>query len=144
MNCPSSRWVESLTALNGTFLDLEAQIHHRWEGVGELQNASCRDEPSQIAHLGNGRGNDKRNGPVHWHNSAPGQFACLGSKARKLEEVHEHVVVNDFDANVAIEQGRDKARGETERVRYCLPHIATDSLIRNDLNVFGVSVSVFE
>lgn len=44
MNRPSSRWVKSLAALNGPLFDLEAQVHHRWEGVRELQNASCRNE----------------------------------------------------------------------------------------------------
>ena len=124
MNRPSSCWVESFAALNGSFLNLEAQIHHRWEGVRELQNASCCNEPSQVVHLRNGRSNDERNGPVHRHNSAPGQFARLRSKARKLEEVHEYIVVDDFDADVAVQQSRDEAGRETKRVCYRLPSIA--------------------
>lgn len=32
----------------------------------------------------------------------PGQFARLCSKARKPEEGHEYIVVNDFHADVSI------------------------------------------
>lgn len=73
---------------------------------------------SQIAHLSNGRGNGKCNVPIHRHDFAPGHFARLRSKAGNLEEVHEYVCVNDFNADVATKQGRDKAGGGTKRVYY--------------------------
>lgn len=121
--------VESLAGLDGTLLDHEADVEHGRERVGELQNASGGDEAGQIADLWDGGGDEEGDAPVDRHDDDPGEFPRAGAKAGEAEVVHQNVVVDHLDADVAVEHGRDKRGGQAERVRYGLPCVRRYALV---------------
>lgn len=87
---------------DGVALDAVGDVQDGREGVGELQDARCRDDGGEAGEIGNGGADDESDGPVAWDDGHPEEFAGPLVKRRGAEEFDGDVVVQDFDADVAV------------------------------------------
>ena len=104
----SSTLVKAFTLFERAHLDVVSKVKQRREGVRKLQDANGSDEAGQIGELRDGGGDDEGDGPVDWNNDDPQEFARTGAEGRELEELHEDVLVDDFDADVAVQGSSDQ------------------------------------
>lgn len=74
-------------------------------------------------------GDDKSHAPVDGHDGGPEVFALLAGEGRGFEELGEDVVVEDFDADVAVEGGGDQGRDHGEDVGAGLPVVGAHALV---------------
>lgn len=107
----------------------DLQVEDWWEGVSELQDANCCYEGSEAEEVGNGSSDDVCKGPIHRHNSCPQNLSRLGSQRRCIKEIDEDVVVQNLDADISIQTGRDQGTDKTHNIPGRLPCIRANSLI---------------
>ena len=98
---PSSR-IKALTGLHRMPLDEIAQSQHRRERVAELHDTECRNDGNQAEEIRDGGRNDESDGPVNGNDDGPEDFAFLGGQRGRAEQIHEYVVVEHFDADIAV------------------------------------------
>ena len=126
---PSRGRVEALAGLHGVLPDFETEHEEGREGVGELQDAGGGDEGGQVGELGDGGGDDEGDDPVDGHDADPEEFAALLGQGGEVEDVGEEVVVQDFDADIPVQRGRDQGGDEGDDVAGCLPVVRRQALV---------------
>ena len=67
--------------------------------------------------------NNKGNSPPDGYDGGVEDFAAVGNEGRCTEDVHEDVVVEDLDTDVAIQAGSDKGGDEGDHISDCLPAV---------------------
>ena len=87
--------VVALAALQGVLLDVEGEVQEGREGVGELQDAGCRDDGREARESGDGGADDEGDGPVDGDEDHPEEFAVFVGERRSVEEFDAYVVVED-------------------------------------------------
>jgi hypothetical protein len=72
---------------------------------------------------------DERNDPPDWHNDGIQDLSLFRNQRRSVEYLHQDVVVEYFDANVAV-QTRSDQRGDQGNCVACgLPAVNRNTLI---------------
>ena len=142
MPCHSPRHrIEALIAAQRAPLDEIADGQGGREGVAELDDTEGGHDGDEAEKVGDGRSNDKGDGPVDRHDYGPENLAVLGGERGKVEEVHEDVVVEDLDADVAIQTGSNDSGDDGEHVAGRLPAVGGDALVGDLVDVSGCVVS---
>ena len=121
--------VKALAFDDSVFFDLITQHEERREGVGELEDADRGDETRQVAELRNGGRYNKGDAPIKRHEDDPADLAGLGGEAGEAEEIDEEVIVDDFEADVAVENSGDEAGDELDGVGDDGPGVVGDALV---------------
>ena len=134
----SSGWVKCLVWKNGITLGFEADHQDWWEGVRELQDTQGSDECREQGDLRNSGGDDEGENPIDWHKGNPYPLAPLRLEAREFEEVSANVVVDDFNANIAVKTCGNDAGNQFEDVSDGLPVVRVDALVRRIINVLAL------
>ena len=134
----ASGWIERLVWKDGITLRFEANHQHWWEGVGELQDTQGSDECREQSDLRNSGGNDEGENPVYWHKGNPDPLAPFRLEEGELEEISADVVVNHFNANVAIKARRNDTGDQLEDIADCLPIVGVDTLVRWVVDVLAL------
>jgi len=130
--------IEPLPVLDGVALDEIPDRQERREGVGELHDGESRHDGDQPEEVRDGGGDDERRGPVDRHEDGPEVFALLGVEGRRVEDVHQDVVVQHFEADVAEEAGCDGSTEDGERVPGGLQCVARDALVGDLVGISAV------
>jgi len=94
--------IVSFTGLQGVLLDEVAEGDHWWEAVCELDEAHGGRQASETEEVGDCGGEDECDGPVDGDNAGPKDLAAAGQERGGVEKFHEDVVIENFDADVAI------------------------------------------
>ena len=131
----SSDRVKALVTAQRAPLDEIADCQCRREGVAELDNTERRDNGDKTEEIGDGGSDDKCDGPVDGYDDGPQNLAVLRSERREMEEIHEDVVVEDLNADVAVETGGDDAGYDGEHVASGLPAVGGNALIGDLIDV---------
>lgn len=76
--------VELLFRQDGAFLDLEADLEERREGVGEVADAEGADEGADVAEFGDCSGHDEGEGPVDGDHADPDELSSLGCEGGEV------------------------------------------------------------
>lgn len=126
----SSSGIKAFPWKNCIELDLETQEEYRWEGIGELENAERGDEGCQAEEIRNRGSDDKGTRPVDWYERSPDYLSFLCGQRRCTEEVGEDIVVQDLDADIAIETSSNQCAEETDDVSNSLPGVDRNALER--------------
>lgn len=72
------------------------------EGVAELDNAECCHDAHEAKEIWDGGGDYEGEGPIDWDDDCPSDLPFLGGEGWEVEEVNKELVVEDFDADVAV------------------------------------------
>ena len=121
--------VPSVAGQHRVFAHVVAQHDERREGETELQDARGGDEAGEVGHLRDRRRDDEREGPVQGRQECPDDFAGAGVEARGAQEGDEHVVVDDLEADVSVEERGDAARDELDGVDGRVPAVRGQALV---------------
>lgn len=130
--------VEHFARQHGVALGLEAEHQERRERVRELQDAAGADEHDPAVDLGHGLGDDPGEDPIQGHQGDPDPFARLGFQDREVQQVAAEVVVQDFDADVAVQHRGDEARDEPDDVARRLPAVRRHPLVADVVHVLAL------
>ena len=101
-------------------------ISHRKERrkrVRQIQQSRGGYDTDEAEVIWNRCCDDKGDGPPDRYDGGVEDFPTAGDKRRCIEEVHEDVVVDDFDANVAIQSSSNESGDEGDHVAGCLPAV---------------------
>ena len=121
--------IEALVRAHGVLLDEVPQRERGREGVAELDDAEGSDDGDEAEEVGDRGRDDEGHGPVDGHDDRPEDLALLGGEGREAEQVHEDVVVQDLDADVAVQARGDDPAEDGEHVAGCLPAVGADPLV---------------
>ena len=127
--------VEALAVLHSALVDGVAEREYGRERVRELYGAEGREDGDEAEEVGDCGGHDVGDRPVDGHDGGPEVLALLGGERGRGEEVHEDVVVEYFDADVAIERGGDDAAEHGEHIADALPAIGGDAEVGERVDV---------
>ena len=134
--------IEAFTGAERVLLDEEANTECTGEGVGKLHEADGSGQAGKSEEVGDGAGEDKGDGPVEGNDDCPQQLAGLGGQRRCLEKFHQDIVVDDFDANVAVKGGSNDSAKDAKHVADGLPAIRRKALVRNLCSISNLSPQV--
>ena len=123
--------VEALVGAHGVLLDEVPERERGGEGVAELDDAEGGDDGDEAEEVRDGGGDDEGDGPVDGDDDGPQDFALVGRQRREFEQIHQDVVVQHFDADVAVEPGGDDAADDGDHVSGRLPSVRADTLVRD-------------
>lgn len=84
------------------------------------EDAKGSNQGREGADLRDGGSNDVRNGPIHWDTDGEVVFTPSHSQLGSTKNLHQNVVVDDFDTNVAIQCSSNETRGQRNGVRRSL------------------------
>jgi hypothetical protein len=121
--------IEAFALLHGVLLDEVAEGNHGRETVGELHEAHGGCQAREPEEIGDGGGQDECNGPVDGDDACPKNLTAAGQERGCVEELHEEVVVENLDADVAVECCCDEAADDCKDITYDLPAVGRDALI---------------
>lgn len=128
----------ALRRSNGVPLREVPERQKRREAVAELDDTEGGDDGDEAEEVWDTGGDDEGNGPVDGYDDAPQDVAGPRGERGRAEEIHEDVVVEDFDADVAVQTGCDDAREHGENVTYGLPAVGGNALVCELVRVSGV------
>ena len=94
-----------------------------------MQYACRGHQACQIGHLRDRSGDYERETPVQGHEDGPDDFPTSGGEVRHAEEGDEHVVVDDLEPDVGVEQRRDTARHELDGIDGGVPAVGGEALV---------------
>ena len=74
-------------------------------------------------------GDDERNDPPDWYDHAIQDLSLFRNQRRSVEYLHQDVVVEYFDADVAVQTRSDQCRDQCDCVPCSLPAVNRNTLI---------------
>ena len=74
-------------------------------------------------------GDDECNDPPNWHDDGIQDLSILRDQRRSVEYLHQDVVVEHFDTNVAIQTGCDQRCDQGDGIACGLPAVDRNTLI---------------
>ena len=127
----SSRRIKAFALISSesVLLDVEAQSEEWRKGVRQVQEHGRRDYADEAEVVRYGCCDDKGNNPPDWNDSSIENFAPPGDEWRCAEDVQEDVVVEHFDADVAVKPCSDEGGDQGNHVTRGLPAIDADALV---------------
>ncbi len=123
------RGIEALTLLHGVLLDVVAESEHGRETVRELHEAHSGGQAGEPEEVGDGGGEDECDGPVDGDDGGPEDLTTASQEGWRVEILHADIVVEDFDADVAVECSSDEAADDGEDIARGLPAVGRDALV---------------
>jgi len=121
-------------------LDIETESKKWRERVRQVQEHRCGDDADEAEVVGNCGCNDKRNGPPDWDNGCVNYLAACGGKGWCAEDVYQDVVVEDFDADVAIETCGNESSDQRNHVARSLPAVDANAHVAGIKAVLALEV----
>ena len=110
-------------------LDVETQGKEWRECVRQIQKHGCRNNGDETKVVWNSCCEEKRYSPPDWNDSSIDNLPTLSNERRRVEDIQEYVVVEDFDTDVAVKACSNQASDQSDHVTSSLPAIGTDSLV---------------
>ena len=110
----SRRRIESF-ALNFSVRIVLYIVPHRKDGrnrIRQVQQSRGGYDANEAEVIRDRRGDDEGDGPPDGHDGGVEDFPAAGDKRRCIEDVHENVVIHDFDTNITIQSGSDEGGDE--------------------------------
>ena len=104
-------------------LDIIPDREERRKRVRQVQRERGGYDADEAKVVRDGRRDDKGDDPPDRHDGGVEDFAAAVDERRRIEDVHEDVVVEDFDADVAIQSSGDEGGNEGNHVAGCLPAV---------------------
>ena len=101
-------------------------VSHRKERrkrIGQIQQHRGGYDTDEAKVIWNRCRKDKGDSPPDGHDGGVVDFAAMGNERRCTEDVHEDVVVEDLDTDVAIQSGSDEGGDEGDHISGCLPAV---------------------
>ncbi len=95
--------IKALPFLQGVLLDAVAEGEQWWEGVCELHETDCGSHTCKPEEIGDGGGNDESDGPVDGDDDCPEDLAAFGNESWRVEPLHEEIVIDHFNADIAVQ-----------------------------------------
>jgi hypothetical protein len=121
--------IEAFALLQRVLLNAVSQGEQRREGVCELHETDCGCDTCKSEEIRDRGSEDEGNSPVEGNEACPEDLAAFGNESWSTEPFHQDVVVDDFDANVAVETGGDQSGDHCEDVSESLPAVGRDTLV---------------
>ena len=121
--------VEALVGAHRVLLDEVAEREDGRERVAELNDTEGRHDGDEPEEIGDGGRDDEGEGPVDRDDDGPEDLTLVGGQGREVGEIHQDVVVQDLDPDVAVETGGDNATDDGEHVTGGLPSVRADALV---------------
>lgn len=109
-------------------LNVVAQSNEGWQGVRQVQQRGGGNDGNEAKVVGDSRGDDEGNAPPNRYQRGVEELARLRRQRGRLQHVHENVVVEDLDTDVAVKTGRDQSCNQRKRVSNSLPGVVGHSL----------------
>ena len=107
--CPDSRHLPcnrveafAFTLSMRVVLDVVSHGEERRERIRQIQQRGGGDDADEAEVVWNCGRDDEGDGPPDGHDDGVEDFPTAGDERRCAEEIHEYVVVEDFDADVAV------------------------------------------
>lgn len=100
----TSRRVEASFSFHCTSLYRKSEADKGGERIRKLHQTNSSGNARQAKEIRNRTGNDKGNNPVDWDQNSPQDLASLGGQRWGFKKLHENVVVDDLDTNVAVKR----------------------------------------
>ena len=113
-----------------------AERQKRGEAVAELNDTECCNDADKSEEIWNAGSDNESYTPVNWYNDGPKNFTRFRVERRSSEKIHQDVVVEDFDADVAVQACSDNAGGDhREDITGSLPAVGRNALVRKLVRV---------
>lgn len=93
-----------------------AETQRRWKGIGELKNEQSADESDHRTQTWDCDSDDPGNTPVPEDRSGEDDTAFGGKHRGCFEILSEDVLVEDLDADIAVQDGRDDDSDERDNI----------------------------
>ena len=103
--------------------DIVPHSKKRRERVCQIQEERGRYDADEAKVVGDRRGDDKGDDPPDGYDGGVEYLAAAVDEWGCVEDVHQDVVVEDFDADVAVQSGGDEGGDEGDHVAGCLPAV---------------------
>ena len=107
-----------------------AENHKRWEGICEFyrkrvsvdrhrkrnrtEDADGGNKRRDIGELGDSGADDESKCPINDHRNCEEVLSSLDRQRRSMEQLHQDVLIDDFDANVPIQRSSNKTCGKRD------------------------------
>ena len=114
---------------HGVPLDIVPQSQERRQRVGHVEQRGRGHNRDEAKVVRDGGGDDESNGPPDWDDRGVHDLPTPRHEWRRVEDVHEDVVVKHLDADVAVQTGGNERRDQGDHVAGCLPAIGADALV---------------
>ena len=101
----------------------------RRKRIRQIQQERGGYDADEAKVVGDRRRDDKGDDPPDGYDGGVEYFAAAVDEGWRVEDVHEDVVVEHFDADVAVQSGGDEGGNEGDHVAGCLPAVDGDALI---------------
>ena len=110
---PSGR-IKTITILlpHRILLHIISQCQERRDGVRQIQQTARRNHAHEISVCWDGCRDQEGDAPPDWHYGGIEEFATPAGDERGVKQVAANVVVEDFDADVAVEPAGYEAGDE--------------------------------
>lgn len=104
-------------------LDIVPHRKERRKRIRQIQQRRGGYDTDEAEVIWNRCRDDKGDAPPDGHDGGVKDFAAAGDERRCIEDVHEDVVVENFNTDVAIQPSSDEGGNEGDHVADCLPAI---------------------
>ena len=140
----SRRRVEAVAALaraaHGIKVDVVSHSEDRRKRVGKLDDGDGGDNGHEAKVVRDGGGNDEGNGPPDGNDDDPKNLAHPRRKRRRAQKVHEHIIIEDLDADVAVQARGNQTTQYGEHVADRLPGVNGHALVGDRVGVLALEV----
>ena len=118
-------WIESFACAFSVriLLHIVPEGEERRKRIRQIQQHRGGYDTDEAKVIWNRCCDDKGDGPPDGHDGGVKDFAAAVDERRCIEDVHEDVVVENFDPNIAIQPSSDEGGDEGDHVAGCLPAV---------------------
>ena len=107
----------------GNILHIVPHRKERRKRIRQIQQRRGGYDTDEAKVIWNRCRDDKGDSPPDGNDGGVENFAAMGNERRGTEDVHEDVVVEDLDTDVAIQSGSDEGGDEGDHVPDGLPAV---------------------
>ena len=121
----SCDWIESFAFSFSVRVFLYIVRHgEEWgQRVGQIQQRRGGYDTDEAEVVWNRGCDDESDGPPDRDHDGVENFSATSDERRCVEQVHEDVVVENLDTDVAVQSGSNKGGDEGDHVADCLPAV---------------------
>jgi len=136
----SCSWIETFALSNRMSLDVVTQNKEWRHRICQIQQHGRGYNADKSEVVGDGCCNDECYNPPDWNDSSIEEFATGGGEWRRVEDIYEDIVVEDFDTDVAVKARSNQAGDQSDHVTSSLPAIGTDPHVAGGEAVLALKV----
>ena len=115
--------IESFAFSIRVVLHIVSHRKERRKCIRQIQQHCCGYDTDEAKVIWNRCRDDKGDRPPNGHDGGVEYFTATCDERRCAKDVHEDVVVEDFDTDVAVQSGSDEGGDKGDHVSRCLPTV---------------------